>query len=302
MGIYLIKPKEERESVMEEEIYADVLFIINFSMDFLSLYIVGRLMHFRMKAPRVILGASLGALYGVLELLLSGASLWKTAITLSVLLTMCAIAFGQRSLRTYFASVALTFGVSMIIGGMMTSAFLKLGGQASYIEIGGTIETIYGNLPVWKFAVFALLSAIATWGIGKLFRRKRATRTCALRMTFDGNEHEWVALVDSGNLLEEPVSGTPVIFLKGNAARSLPAYLLYAMKSGAAALSSENVGKLRVIPSRTVTGNGILLAAVPERLSLLTGGVWESRRALVAVDFSDGDYGGFEALVPEILF
>ena len=302
MGIYLIKPKEERESVMEEEIYADVLFIINFSMDFLSLYIVGRLMHFRMKAPRVILGASLGALYGVLELLLSGTSLWKTAITLSVLLTMCAIAFGQRSLRTYFASVALTFGVSMIIGGMMTSAFLKLGGQASYIKIGGAIETIYGNLPVWKFAVFALLSAISTWGIGKLFRRKRAMRTCALRMTFDGNEHEWVALVDSGNLLEEPVSGTPVIFLKGNAARSLPAYLLYAMKSGAAALSSENVGKLRVIPSRTVTGNGILLAAVPERLSLLTGGVWESRRALVAVDFSDGDYGGFEALVPEILF
>lgn len=287
---------------MEEEIYADVLFIINFSMDFLSLYIVGRLMHFRMKALRVILGASMGALYGVLELLLSGASLWKTAITLSVLLMMCAVAFGRRSLRTYLASVALTFGVSMIIGGMMTSAFLKLGGQASYIEIGGTIETVYGNLPVWKFAVFALLSALATWGIGKLFRRKRVIRTCALRMTFDGNEHEWVALVDSGNLLEEPVSGTPVIFLKGNAARALPAYLLYAMKSGAAALSSENVGKLRVIPSRTVTGNGILLAAVPEKLSLLTGGVWESRRALVAVDFSDGDYGGFEALVPEILF
>ena len=287
---------------MEEEIYADVLFIINFSMDFLSLYIVGRRMHFRMKALRVILGASMGALYGVLELLLSGASLWKTAITLSVLLMMCAVAFGRRSLRTYLASVALTFGVSMIIGGMMTSAFLKLGGQASYIEIGGTIETVYGNLPVWKFAVFALLSALATWGIGKLFRRKRVIRTCALRMTFDGNEHEWVALVDSGNLLEEPVSGTPVIFLKGNAARALPAYLLYAMKSGAAALSSENVGKLRVIPSRTVTGNGILLAAVPEKLSLLTGGVWESRRALVAVDFSDGDYGGFEALVPEILF
>ena len=287
---------------MEEEIYADVLFIINFSMDLLSLYIVGRLMHFRMKALRVILGASMGALYGVLELLLSGASLWKTAITLSVLLMMCAVAFGHRSLRTYLASVALTFGVSMIIGGMMTSAFLKLGGQASYIEIGGTIETVYGNLPVWKFAVFALLSALATWGIGKLFRRKRVIRTCALRMTFDGNEHEWVALVDSGNLLEEPVSGTPVIFLKGNAARALPAYLLYAMKSGAAALSSENVGKLRVIPSRTVTGNGILLAAVPEKLSLLTGGVWESRRALVAVDFSDGDYGGFEALVPEILF
>ncbi len=287
---------------MEEEIYADVLFIINFSMDFLSLYIVGRLMHFRMKAGRVIAGASLGALYGVLELLLAVASLWKTAITLSVLLTMCAVAFGVRSFRTYFASAALTFGVSMLIGGMMTSAFLKLGSQISYIEIGGTIGTVYGDLPVWKFAVFALISALATWGIGKLFRRKRAIRTCVLRMTFDGNENEWTALVDSGNLLEEPVSGTPVIFLKGKAARSLPTYLLCAMKTGAASLSAENVGKLRVIPSRTVTGSGILLAAVPENLSLFSNGVWESRKALIAVDFSEGDYGGFDALVPEILF
>ena len=287
---------------MEEEIYADVLFIINFSMDFLSLYIVGRLMHFRMKAWRVIGGASLGALYGVLELLLVGASLLKTAITLLVLLVMCAVAFGFRSFRTYLASTALTFGVSMLIGGMMTSAFLKLGTEISYVEISGTMETVYGALPVWKFAVFALLSALITWMLGKLFRRKRAIRTCVLRVIFDGKETEISALVDSGNLLEEPVSGTPVIFLKGKAARSLPVYLLCAMKNGAASLSSENVGKLRVIPSRTVTGNGVLLAAVPEKLDLLTGGVWESRRALIAVDFSDGDYGGFEALVPEILF
>jgi hypothetical protein len=108
--------------------------------------------------------------------------------------------------------------------------------------------------------------------------------------------------VDSGNLLEEPVSGTPVIFLKEKAAGKLPSYLLLAMKSGVAALDSANVGKLRVIPSRTVSESGILLAAVPEKLSLFTGNAWETRRALVAVDFSDGDYGGFEALVPEILF
>lgn len=287
---------------MEEEIYADVLFIINFSMDFLSLYIVGRLMHFRMNAGRVIAGASLGALYGVMELLLDGSTFLKTAITLGVLLTMCLIAFGVHSFRTYLASAALTFGVSMLIGGMMTSAFLKLGGQTSYIEIDGTLETVYGTLPVWRFVVFALLSALATWGIGKVFRRKSSVRSCVLRVTFDGNEREMPALVDSGNLLEEPISGTPVIFLKESAAEALPSYLLFAMKSGAAALDSVNVGKLRMIPSRTVSGNGILLAAVPEKLSLFTGNVWESRRALIAVDFSDGDYGGFEALVPEILF
>ena len=57
-----------------------------------------------------------------------------------------------------------------------------------------------------------------------------------------------------------------------------------------------------MIPSRTVTGEGIILAAVPESLSILTDGIWEDKRALIAVDFADGDYGGFDALAPEILF
>ena len=101
---------------MEEEIYADVLFIVNFSMDFLSLYIVGRLMHFLMDAKRVIFGATVGALYGVLELLIR-LSKWKqTALTLGVLCLMCLIAFGFRSFRTYLTGVGLTFGVSMLIG------------------------------------------------------------------------------------------------------------------------------------------------------------------------------------------
>ena len=287
---------------MEEEVYADVLFIINFSMDFLSLYIVGRLMHFRMEARRVIPGASLGALYGVLELLLTVSPPLKTLITLGVLCLMCLVAFGRRSLRTYAASVALTFGVGMLIGGMMTSAFLKLGNHTSYIEIGGSIATVYGDLPVWQFALFALVSALLTWGLGKLFRRKRAIRTCVLRMRFEGREKEVTALVDSGNLLEDPVSGTPVIFLKEKAARGLPRDLLTAMKSGVCALPTSEMGRLRVIPGRTVSGSGLLLAAVPERIFLRTDGAWESRRALVAVDFSEGDFGGFDALVPEVLF
>ena len=286
---------------MEEEIYADVLFIINFSMDFLSLYIVGRLMHFLMEAKRVIFGATVGALYGVLELLIHVSKAQQTAITLGVLCLMCLIAFGFQSLRTYLSAVALTFGVSMLMGGMMTSAFLKLGNAVSYLEIGGTIATVYGELPIWQFAVFALLSALVTWVLGKVFRRKRAQRACLVRMRFDGKERVFTALVDSGNLLEEPVSGTPVIFLKGKAARTLPKHLLSAMKSGVDGLSIPEAGRLRVIPSRTVAGGGILLAAVPERLALRSKRGWETRRALVAVDFSEGDFGGFEALVPEIL-
>ena len=283
-----------------EEIYGDVLFIINFSMDFLALFLTGKIMHYKLTAWRIILGASFGALYGVLSLLLPAGFLANVA-TFGVMLLMCAISFPFGSLRRFAAGTALFAGVSMLIGGIMTAAFVKLGRYQQYIEIGGEIHTVYGDLPVWLFAVLAALSAALTWGIGALIRRRRGVRNCQMKLTFEGKESALDCLVDSGNLLTEPFSGTPVIFVKASAAAFLPDDLLAAMTAGAASLDYRTVGRLRLIPSRTVAGDGMIVAAVPEDCRLGTGGEWESKKALVAVDFTDGDFGGFPALVPAVL-
>ena len=46
-----------------EYIYGDVLFVINFCMDFLSLYISGKLMHMKMSRLRLIIAATAGGIY-----------------------------------------------------------------------------------------------------------------------------------------------------------------------------------------------------------------------------------------------
>ncbi len=286
---------------MVEEIYGDVLFIINFSMDFLSLYMVGKLLHIPMKPWRVIVGASIGAVYGVLELILTVGHFVSFLLTMGVMLFMCFLAFGKQTLHRFVMTVVLFCGVNMLIGGMMTAAFVKLGAYEQYIEIGGDIHTIYGDMPMWLFAVLSAVSALATWGIGRIFRMKSAVRTCEIKVVFDGKEAMLTALVDSGNLAEEPLSGTPVIFLKEKDAVFLPPMLLCAMRQGACSVDYLSAARLRFVPSKTVSGNGLIAAAVPERLYIRAGHEWEMRRALVAVDFSNGDYGGFSALMPEIL-
>ncbi len=286
---------------MTEEVYGDVLFIINFSMDFLSLYLAGKIMHFGMSAWRVILGASAGALYGVCSLLFDFGAFLNHLITLLVMLLMCAIAFRYGSFRSFAATAALFCGISMLIGGIMTAAFTSLGKYQSYIEIGGSIHTIYGDLPIWLFAVLAALSALLTWGIGRLIKRKRGIRSCEVRLGFGGKDTDFTCLVDSGNLLSEPVSGTPVIFVKSEHARFLPDDILLAMTDGVASLDIRTIGKLRLIPSKTIAGEGLVVAAVPDRCYLRCGGEYEPKKALVAVDFTGGDFDGFAALVPEAL-
>ena len=57
---------------MEQIIYADVLFIVNFSMDFLALYITSKILHHDCHFLPMTLSAGLGALYGVVSLIMSG--------------------------------------------------------------------------------------------------------------------------------------------------------------------------------------------------------------------------------------
>ncbi len=286
---------------MTEEIYGDVLFIINFSMDFLSLYMAARLMHLPIRPWRVIMGATVGALYGVLELLLSVGKLLAFFLTVMVMLLMCILAFGKQRGGRLLMSTVLFCGVNMLMGGMMTAIFMNLGAYRQYIVIDSRLHTIFGDMPIWLFAILSALSALFAWSMGRIFRAKRAMRTCRLRVTFGGKTEELMGLLDSGNLAEEPISGTPVIFLKEKDAVFLPKELLALMRMGALAMAENTAYRLRFVPTRTATGEGILAAVIPERVELFTEGRFEVRHALLAVDFSEGDYGGLCALVPEVL-
>ncbi|MBR6795203.1 MAG: sigma-E processing peptidase SpoIIGA, partial [Clostridia bacterium] len=55
---------------MEQVIYGDVFFLVNFSMDFLALFITGKLNHAAVPLWRLVLGGTLGGLYATVALFL----------------------------------------------------------------------------------------------------------------------------------------------------------------------------------------------------------------------------------------
>jgi len=62
-----MNPREKNEGVSAAEtvLYADVLFLINFSMDFLSLYAAGAFLSLRRSVGRMSAAAAIGAVYAV---------------------------------------------------------------------------------------------------------------------------------------------------------------------------------------------------------------------------------------------
>ena len=97
------------------------------------------------------------------------------------------------------------------------------------------------------------------------------------------------ALIDSGNLLRDPVTGLPVIIISRRAAMRL--------------IQLPGEGKVtypfRLLTVRTVNGSGMMIVFHPDSVYLLKSGLWVRTEALLGV--SPDGYDGFQALVPASL-
>jgi sigma-E processing peptidase SpoIIGA len=289
---------EEGGFLMTEYIYGDVLFIINFSMDFISLFICGKIMHFRMNPWRMALAATLGGAYGVAKLFFSLGFFGDLALDGIIALALCYVAHYHGSSPKTFGTTAIFLAVSMLIGGAMTALYSKIGKYQTYIEIGGEIHTVFGDIPLWLFAFLAAVSAFLTFFLQKAAHRRMSARICRVRITFPEGIYEFSALIDTGNMASEPVSGGAVVFLSEAAVRRLYGKSRDLLFTDAGSVEGEEAKLLRFIPVNTVSGYTLVSAMRPQKFEIAAGRAFEERYVLVARDAFSSDYGGAEVLVP----
>ena len=280
---------------MTEYIYGDVLFVIDFSMDFLSLYLTGKILHLKMKTARVVFAASVGAFYCVLALVLSLPTALGIVFEVGMAFLICVIAFGGKSLGVLIKRTAVLYTVSVLLGGAMTLIYSKLGKYKDYIDSGGDIVSALSDVPLWAFALCVVLSA----GIAKLFSKIMskgcALRECEISIGIGGATRELTALVDSGNLIADPISERPVVFISRAFWDMIPEKHRSAMRGESN--NSEDFLGVRIIPCSTVGGAGVIYAIMPDLFCIKVKDRYEARDVLISVGENE-NYGGNDALVP----
>ena len=131
---------------MKQTLYGDVLFLVNFSMDFLTLYITALILHRSVKKRRFVLSAAIGGVYGVAACFMGGALIFRIAVNIAVSVLMCCIVFGEKPL----APCALFYGTGCLLGGVMTAVFGMIdsipGTRTVFVD--GAYRTVSGDIPV----------------------------------------------------------------------------------------------------------------------------------------------------------
>lgn len=247
-----------------QTVYADVLFLINFSMDFLVLYICARLAGRKLYPFRSALASALGGAYGVATLFIDTNGFITSICDVAALLVICYVAFASRKirLRDFFGRCILFALISSILGGIMTalSSMLERSGLASLEYDSGD------DISVWLFAIIAAAGGAAAFVGGKRMKRIASAKSVDVEIKMNGKSVLLRAMTDTGNMLTDPLSGRVVALCELDAVEKLfGAEMIEYFKRGelSAVIDSEIASKIRFIPARgALVGKATLLAAV----------------------------------------
>ena len=286
-------------------VYVDVLFLINLCMDFLALALAGAFMHLEAKRGPILFSSAVGGGYAVAAALYPGNAVIGALIGIVVACLLCYIAYGAVCRgKVFWCLFALFYGMSWLLGGMITGAYeLLLGFFEKRSELLAMITEGEG-----KISFFFLLMLACAFFLSLLKRHiyfKREEKSVEIFVKNGDAEATLSALVDSGCTLCDPLSGRPCILISPDAAVSvIPNDVLRLSASGASdlsLLSEYSRRRIRLVPADTVGGHRLLIGYRADRISVAADGGTRATDALLVIGNPGEEYCGHAALIPSIL-
>jgi stage II sporulation protein GA (sporulation sigma-E factor processing peptidase) len=296
------------------KIYGDLLWLLNFSFDFLLLWLTASLLRIQLGKAKTAIAAAMGASYSVLAIFPEWSLLFQNGMKLFFALIMIWITFQFRNLVYFLRCVATFYFVSFVVGGGIFAIhyFYLPSAQGIpgvlLVEDSTSTGTVMGSLVVIGFGCMWLFSRQTFRAVET--KQQRSQWIVSVTVYCFDQVIKCKGLMDTGNQLVDPLTRTPVMILEINQLRDAVSPKLLAKLMSIDALTgmghseeeedsvedNQWVSRIRLIPYRGVNrGMNMMVAFKPDRIRLEeTHSTYEMTRVLVGLDTGtlskDGEY------------
>ena len=256
-------PRKGRKK-MEQEVYADLLFLINFSMDYLCLYICAKVLHRPRSLPRMLIAAAVGGIYSIVALFLPFSPILDLLTDAVVCIGISAIAFSQKG-RRFSSTLLCAFlfvGISMMTGGCMTAIFNLLNRLDLPIA---NLDT--DGVSTYLFAIIAAAAGFISLRSSAIMSKKSSIKECLLTVTLNQKSVTVTAIADTGNLVKDPLSGKRIVLIDRRELDKIADVSEFDDFANGIVREEPTIRSFRLVPIKTASGRSLLSAALPDSLT-----------------------------------
>lgn len=193
-------------------IYIDIVLIENLIMNYIILYATGIILKKKIVKIRLILSSLLGAIYTLIAYISTFEIYANMLLKIILSIMIVHIAFNASNIKQMGKDLLIFYLVSFVFGGA-AFAFIYIIKPQEILMKNGLFLGTYPLKIVILGAIFAFVIVVTAF---KIVKSKFLAKDifCKVKIKLNEKEIETNAMIDTGNLLKEPISNTPVIVVE----------------------------------------------------------------------------------------
>ena len=193
-------------------IYIDIILMENLIMNFIILYATGLVLKRKIKNIRLILASLLGAVYSLLAYISTFEIYTNMILKIILSILIVYIAFNAQNTKQIGKDLLLFYLISFVFGGA-TFALIYIIKPQDILMKNGLFLGTYTLKTVILGSIIAFVIVITAF---KIVKSKFSAKDmyCKIKIKLNEKQIETNAMIDTGNLLKEPITNTPVIVVE----------------------------------------------------------------------------------------
>lgn len=258
-------------------IYLDVVILENLIMNSIIMYAIAIILKIDIKHFRILISSTIGAIYSVLTYI-SNFQIYSNLILKIILsIIMVYIAYKPKNIKILSKQILIFYLTSFLFGGVAFALIYVIKPQEILMKNG----LFLGTYPLKSVFLAAIIASIICILGFKIVKNKISKKDmfCKVIITINKRQIETTAMVDTGNLLKDPITGAPVIVVEATLLENIiPQEILLNLENIIGGefeyvteeVRSEYISKLKLIPYTSLgKQNGMLLGLKSDKVEII---------------------------------
>lgn len=200
-------------------IYLDVIFLENLAMNYIILLATGLINHIKLKQIKCLLASIIGSIYAVISMMGLSVIYANLFLKIALSIAMIYIAFSPKSPKVLLKQLIIFYLTSFAFGGCSFALLYFIKPENIKMQDG----VLMGSYPIKIALLGGIVGFVVIINAFKIMKGKFSKKDmfCEIEIVLEGKKRRIKTMIDTGNMLKDPITRFPVAVVEKEELRNL---------------------------------------------------------------------------------